>query len=267
MIVHTALGAVGLDESGRGVPVLWLHGFPHDRSVWAPQLASPAPGFRYLAPDLPGFGESVQLPDPSLDAWADWIATLLDTLAIDRAVIAGLSMGGYLALAFWRRHPGRVLALVLADTRAGADSEETRSKRRERQGLVRAEGPGVIADLMIPGMVGQTTRAERPAVVATIHAVMQRASVAGIVDGLQALMDRDDSTATLATVTVPTLVLCGEEDVLTPVADSQLIAAGIAGSRLALMPGVGHVSNIEAPEVFNALLSDFLAATIRTDKT
>lgn len=267
MIVHTALGAVGLDDAGSGVPVVWLHGFPHDRTVWAPQLASPAPGFRYLAPDLPGFGESVQLPDPSLDTWADWIATLLDTLSIDRAVIAGLSMGGYLAFAFWRRHPERVLALVLADTRAGADSDEARAKRRETQSLVLAEGSGAIADLMIPGMAGKTTRAERPAAVATIHAVMRRASVAGIVDGLQALMDRDDSTPTLATIAVPTLVICGEEDVLTPVADSRLIAAGIAGSRLALIPGAGHVSNIAAPEAFNALLSDFLAATIRTDKT
>jgi len=267
LIVHTPLGAVGLDESGLGVPVLWLHGFPHDRSAWAPQLTSPAPGFRYLAPDLPGFGESVQIADPSLDAWADWIATLLDTLAIDRAVIAGLSMGGYLAFAFWRRHPERVRALVLADTRAGADSKQARATRRERQGLVRAEGPGVIADLMITGMVGRTTRAERPGIVAGIHAMMRRASVGGIVDGLQALMDRDDSTPTLATITVPTLVICGEEDVLTPVSDSREIAAGIAGSRLAPIPGSGHVSNLEAPAVFNALPSDFLTATIRSDKT
>ena len=267
MIVHTALGAVGLEESGRGVPVVWLHGFQHDRTVWAPQLASPAPGFRYLAPDLPGFGESVQLADPSLDAWADWIATLLDTLAIDRAVIAGLSMGGYLAFAFWRRHPRRVLGLVLADTRPGPDSEEARGKRREMQSLVLAEGPGAIADRMIAGMVGKTSHAERPAAVATIDAVMRRASVGGITDGLQALMDRDDSTATLATITVPTLVLCGEEDALTPVAESRAMSAAITGSRLALIAGAGHVSNIESPEVFNALLSDFLAATIRTDKT
>lgn len=267
MIVHTALGAVGLDDSGPGVPVLWLHGFPHDRSAWAPQLASPAPGFRYLAPDLPGFGESVQLADPSLDAWADWVATLLDTLTIDRAVIAGLSMGGYLAFAVWRRHPERVLALVLADTRPGADSDETRGKRREMQSLVLAEGPGAIADRMIAGMVGKTSHAERPAAIATIDAVMRRASIGGITDGLQALIDREDSTATLSTITVPTLILCGDEDTLTPVAESRAMAAAIAGSRLALIPAAGHVSNIEAPEVFNALLSDFLAATIRTAKT
>lgn len=267
MIIQLPLGAVGLEESGRGIPVVLLHGFPHDRTLWAPQLASPAPGFRYIAPDLPGFGDSVQLADPSLDAWADWVATLLDALAIDRAVIAGLSMGGYLAFAFWRRHPGRVLALVLADTRPGADSDAARGKRREMQSLVIAEGPGAIADRMITGMVGKTARVERPAAVATIDAVMRRASVGGITDGLQALIDREDSTATLATITVPTLVLCGEEDALTPVAESRAMAAAIAGSRLALIPGAGHVSNIEAPEVFNALLSDFLATTIRVDET
>lgn len=264
MIVHTRLGAVGLDESGSGVPVLLLHGFPHDRTLWAPQLASPAPGFRYLAPDLPGAGESVQLAEPELDAWADWAAALLDTLGIDRAVVGGLSMGGYLAFALWRRHPERIRALVLADTRAGADSSEARGKRREMQALVLAEGPDAVAARMIAGMVGKTSRADRPEVVDALDAMMRRASVGGITDALQALMDRADSTPTLGTVTVPTLILCGEEDALTPVPESRAMAAAIPGARLELIAGAGHASNFEAPEAFNALLSDFLAATLRS---
>ena len=267
MILHTPLGAVGIDESGTGVPVLLLHGFPLDCSLWDPQRASPAPGFRYLAPDLPGFGGSVQQSEPSLDAWADWTASLLDTLAIDRAVVGGFSMGGYLAMAFWRRHPHRVRALVLADTRAGADSEEARAKRREMQGLALAEGAGAVAGKMLPGLVGKSSHAGRPEVVAALDAMIRRASPGAIVDALQALMDRDDSTATLATITAPTLIVCGDEDTLTPPAESRSMAAAIPGSRLAIIPGAGHASNFEAPEVFNRLLSDFLAATLPSAQT
>lgn len=267
MIVRTPLGAVGLDEAGTGAPVLLFHGFPHDRSLWAAQLAAPTHGFRFLAPDLPGFGESVAVPVPHLDAWADQMAVLLDTLGIDRTVVGGLSMGGYLALAFWRRYPARVRALVLADTKAGADSEEARGKRREMQRLARAEGPGAVAERMLPGMVGRSTRAARPEVDAALDAMMRRVSIGGLTDALQALMDREDSTATLATITVPTLILCGEEDLLTPVAESRAMHAAIAGSALGLIAGAGHVSNVEAPERFNRLLSDFLAATLRTGQT
>lgn len=267
MIIHTPLGAVGLDEAGSGVPLVLLHGFPHDRTLWASQLLYPASGYRYIALDLPGFGDSVQLAEPNLDAWADWLAAVLDTLKIEKAVIGGLSLGGYLAMAFWRRHPGRVRALVLADTRAGADSDEARAKRRENQALVLAEGPGAIAEKSISGMIGRSTREKRPAVVATLEAMMRRASVGGVTDALQAMMDRDDSTESLPTITVPTLVICGEEDALTPVTESRAMIELIPGSRLALVPGAGHVSNIEAPAVFNGLLSDFLAATIRTGQS
>lgn len=260
-------GRIGVDESGDGAPVLLLHGFPHDRSLWAPQLRAPAPGHRYIAPDLPGFGESEPLARPHLDAWADWLAAFLDARGIHRAVVGGLSMGGYLTLAFWRRHPARVRALLLADTRAGADSEEARTKRREMQALARTEGAGAVSERMLTGMVGRTTRETRPDLVAQLDAMMRRAGVRGISDALQALMDRDDSTATLPTITVPTLVVCGEEDVLTPVAESRALHAAIAGSRLALIPGAGHASNFEAPEVFNRLLSDFLAATLRAGPT
>ncbi len=255
------------DEAGAGEPVVLLHGYPMDRTLWAPQLAAPAPGFRYLAPDLPGFGETPRGSAPHVDAWADWIAAFLDARGIDRAVVGGLSMGGYLAFAFWRRHPARVRALVLCDTRAGADTPDGRAKRVEMQQVARAEGAGAIAARMITGMTGKTTRAERPAVVATLEAMMRRAPVPGIVDALQLLMDRPDSTPTLETITVPALVLCGDEDAITPLAESRAMHAAIPGSRLGVVPRAGHASNLESPEAFNALLSGFLAATIRTDQT
>ena len=263
MIVHTRFGAVGVDEAGAGEPLLLLHGYPLERRYWAPQLAQPAAGARYLAPDLPGFGESVACAGDSLDGWADWLAALLDSLDVRRAIVGGHSMGGYLALAFWRRFPERVRALLLVDTRAGADSDAGRAKRREMQSLVLAEGAGAIADRMITGLIGKTTRASHPDVVAVLDAMMRRAGVGGITDALQAMLDREDSVSLLETITVPTLVVCGEEDTLTPVTESHVLHAGIKGSRLALIPGAGHASNFEAPAVFNALLPEFLAATIR----
>lgn len=262
MIVHTRAGDVGYDEAGEGAPVLLLHGFPHDRSLWAPQLAASLPG-RRIAPDLPGFGDSTSAAEATFDCWADGIADLLDALAIERAIVGGLSMGGYLAFALWRRHPRRIGALVLADTRAGADSEEGRAKRREMQALARAEGAGAVSERMMAGMVGRTTRAERPEVIRTLDAMMRRASIPAITDALDALMDREDSTPTLATITVPTLIVCGEEDALTPVAESRAMHAAIPGSELGILPRAGHASNLEAPEAFNGLLSRFLAATIR----
>lgn len=263
MIVHSRAGVVGYDDRGIGPTLLLLHGFPHDRSLWAPQLADPALGVRCIAPDLPGFGESGPTDEANLDCWADWVAAFLDAIKVERAIVGGLSMGGYLAFALWRRHPHRVNALVLADTKAGADSEEARAKRRDMQSLARAEGVGAVAERMITGMVGKTTRAERPAVIATLDAMMRRASEPAISDALDALMDRPDSAPTLGTITVPTLVLCGEEDALTPVAESEVLHAGIAGSTLGIIPRAGHASNLEDPAAFNGLLSRFLSATIR----
>lgn len=261
MIVQTRHGPVGLDTAGDGVPLVLLHGFPHDRTLWAPQLAQAIPGARLLAPDLPGFGESAAVAEASLDAWSDWLAGLLDALGLERVALGGLSMGGYLCFAFWRRHRARVRALVLADTRAGADSDEARAKRRDMQRLVAAEGIAAVAERMLPGMVGRTTRESRPEVVAVLDAMMRRASTRAVHDALEALATRADSTPTLATIDVPTLIVCGEEDVLTPPAESRAMHAAIAGSRLAILATAGHASNVEVPREFSDLLSGFVGAT------
>jgi 3-oxoadipate enol-lactonase len=263
MIVPTGTGNVGLDDTGSGAPILLLHGFPHDRSLWAAQLAAAIPGARMLAADLPGFGESDPVAVATLDAWADWTAALLDALGIDRVTLGGLSMGGYLCFAVWRRHPDRVRGLVLADTKAGADSAEARAGRLAMQALVAEGGADAVADRMIAGMVGKTTRATDPAVVAMLQAMMRRASPRAIHDALDALRTRADSTPTLATIDVPTLIICGEEDALTPPAESRTMHAAIPGSRLELLPGAGHASCVEAPARFNALLSEWVAATLR----
>jgi 3-oxoadipate enol-lactonase len=267
MIVRTAFGPVGYDEAGAGEPVLWLHGYPLDRTLWAPQLADPAAGFRYLAPDHPGFGESARIASTTLDAWADWAVAFLDALGVGRAVVGGLSMGGYLALAIWRRHPDRVRALLLADTRAGADSAEVRAKRDEMKMVLLSQGVGAVADRLITGMVGKTTRAQRPELVDQLDAMMRRSSVDAVSDAREVLLGRPDATPTLGTISVPTLIVCGDEDVLTPVAESRALQAAIPGSRLEVIAGAGHVSNFEAPAVFNRLLKAYLTATIRTGPT
>lgn len=260
MILETAQGRIGYDEAGHGLPVLLLHGFPHDRTLWAAQLSAAPPGARLIALDLPGFGESESATVPSLDHWADWTAAALDALEIREAVVAGLSMGGYLAFALWRRHAARIRGLVLADTRAGADTLEGQAKRVAMQAQAVKDGAGAIADAMMPGMLGKTTRETRPRVVAFMDAMLRRASVPAIHDALDAMRTRPDSTPTLPGIRVPTLVLCGDEDVLTPVKESEAMAAALPDAQLGIIPGAGHASCVEHPAAFNALLSGFLQA-------
>jgi len=184
---------------------------------------------------------------------------VLDKLGIDRAVIGGLSMGGYIAFAIWRRHRERVRALVLVDTRAGVDADETRAARQAHIDLVRSRGAAVLAAQLVTGQLGTRTRERHPDIVEVVRDMIARAPVDGIVGAIEAMMARPDSTPTLATIDVPTLVLVGEEDRLTPLAESQKIHAAIAGSRLEIIARAGHLSNIERPAAFNHVLSEFVA--------
>jgi pimeloyl-ACP methyl ester carboxylesterase len=247
------------DDGGSGTPCLFIHGFPHDRSQWAPQLQGLTVNVRCLAPDLRGFGETTVSPPYSMDRYADDMAALLDVLHVERAVIAGLSMGGYVAFAFWRRHPHRVRALALCNTKAGADSEEAREKRRGQMAVAREHGSGAIADAMLTGMVGKTTREKRPEITNAVHRMISSAPVEGIVGALQAMMDRPDSNPTLPTINVPTLVVTGDEDTIIPVEESRAMHAAIRGSALEVISGAGHLSNLERPAAFNHVFSEFLA--------
>lgn len=258
MLAEIGARTIAYDDAGEGRPIVFIHGFPHHRKLWAPQLRALAGHRRAIALDLPGFGESDMPERFAIDAWAEQLATFLDALDIDRAVVAGLSMGGYIALAFWRLHRDRVHALVLADTRAGADSEEGKAKRRETIALARTEGPTAVARAMLPGMVGKTTREREPSVVAAMRAMMESASVDAIVGASEAMMQRADSTDLLATIDVPTLIIVGEEDALTPPKEARAMHEGIRGSRLEIIPAAGHVSNVERPAAFNHVLAEFV---------
>jgi len=163
-------------------------------------------------------------------------------------------------MAFWRRHRARVRGLVLMDTRSGADSPAGRIRRDEMIALARARGSAAVADAMIPGMVGKRTREKCPEVVDAVHRMLERAPVEGVIGALQALRDRPDSTGTLATIEVPTLVVVGDEDVLTPPSESVVLHAGIRGSRFERIAGAGHVANLERPAAVNHVLSEFLSS-------
>ena len=262
MRVDIGTRGIAYDDAGEGRPVVFVHGFPHHRKLWAPQLRALAGHSRVIALDLPGFGESDMPERFSMESWADSLALFLDALAIDRAVIAGLSMGGYVTFAFWRLHRDRVLALVLADTRAGADTEEGKGKRRETIDLARREGSTSVARAMLPGMVGKSTREREPSVVATMRAMLESASVDSIVGASEAMIARADSSPLLPTIDVPTLIICGEEDVLTPPKESRAMHEAIPGSRLEIIPGAGHVSNIERPAAVNQVLAEFIGQGI-----
>lgn len=251
---------VGYDDVGSGDAVVFLHGFPHRRALWASQLGALMERARCIAVDLRGLGESEGDGPWSMDQYADDVVELLDHLRIDRAVVCGVSMGGYVAFALWRRHPHRVRGLVLMDTKAGADTEEAAKKRRDMMALARERGSGAVADSMITGMVGKSTREKCPEVVDAVHRMLESAPVSGVLGALEALVGRPDSTPTLPTITVPTLIVVGNEDVLTPVRESEYMHRKIADSRLEVISGAGHVSMVERPAAVNHLLSEYLAA-------
>lgn len=250
---------IGYNDVGKGEAVLFLHGFPHNRSLWAAQLSALFDRARCIAPDLRGFGSSTVAAPYSMDQYADDAVALLDALSIERAVMCGLSMGGYVALALWRRHRARVRGLILMDTRAEGDSPEGRVRRDEMIVLARAKGSGGVADAMIAGTVGKQTREKCPEVVDAVHRMLESAPLAGVVGALEALRDRPNATSSLGTIDVPTLILVGEDDVLTPPSEAALLHAEIRGSRLEVIARAGHLANLERPAAVNHVVSEYLA--------
>lgn len=260
--MNARVNGVRLAYSDRGkgheTALLLIHGFPLDRRLWAAQMSGLASAVRVIAPDLRGHGCSETSAGPlTMDQQADDLAALLDHLGIERAVVAGLSMGGYIAFALWRRHADRIRALVLADTRAEPDSVVARVNRETTMAQVQKTGAAALADTMLPRLLSPSSLAT-PRIVAAAHKMMAEQPVAGIVGALGGLRDRADSRPTLPTITAPTLVIAGAEDALTPPADGAALAAAIPGAQLAIVPRAGHLSPLENPRAFNAAVRAFL---------
>lgn len=249
---------IAFDDIGTGEPVVFLHAFALDRTMWAPQISALAARYRCLSMDLRGSGDSNVPPPYSMDQYADDIAALLHSRSIARATIVGLSMGGYVAFALWRRHRPRVRALVLADTRASADTEEGLTRRKDLIVAARREGSTGVADRQVPALLGKTTRDRHPEIMKLVHTTISRAPVEGIVGQLEAMMTRPDSRPTLETIDVPVLIIVGEEDAVTPPKEARAMHEAIAGSRLEIIAQAGHLSSLERPAAFNTALAELL---------
>ena len=275
------------DDRGSGLPLLMVHGFPLDHTMWAGQIDglggkgdSPhlceapsgpfrqmgtvpfSPPLRVIAPDLRGFGRSRRrgADKVTMADFADDLAALLDALEISEPVVlCGLSMGGYIAFAFWRQHAARLRALILCDTRAAADGPEAAAARAVMAERVLCEGPAPLVETMLPRVLGAATLRKRPDLVENVRRVMMAADPRGVAAATRGMAERPDMTESLPQIGCPTLVVVGAEDVVSPPAEMRGIAAAIPAARFVEIPSAGHLSPLEKPAAVNAAIAEFLA--------
>lgn len=253
---------IAYDESGSGIPLLFIHGWPHNRKLWSGQLSGLPTQARCIAPDLRGFGESSVMEPYSIDQYADDLVALLDVMGIDRVVACGLSMGGYVAFSMLRQHRERLRGLILTSTRASADTPEAREKRARLIEFVREHGVEALAGKQLRAMVGETTFASRRVVRESLRTLMAVAPVEGVIGALRAMAERRDATDLLSTIDLPTLVVGGAEDGFTPPQELEAMAKAIPDCRFELIAGVGHACAFERPAAYNHLVSEYLSTLL-----
>ena len=257
---RVTVNGVGLavDVVGDGPAILFIHGYPLDRSIWRHQVEH-LDGWRRIAPDLRGMGGS-DAPDLgySMTTYADDLAALLDSLGVDHVVLCGLSMGGYVAFEFLRRHRARVRGLVLVDTRAESDSAEGRRSRDVAAQTAREDGTRAVAAAMLPKLFAEETEEAVGEPWRQVERMIVATPIPGIVGALAAMRDRPDSTALLESLDLPALIIVGEHDRITPLASSHRMASALAGSRLEVIQHAGHLSPVEQPATVTEAMRDFL---------
>jgi pimeloyl-ACP methyl ester carboxylesterase len=247
------------DDHGAGLPVLFIHGFPLNRRIWNPQLKD-LHSARLLAPDLRGHGESQNMPaEFSMDQYADDLAAFLDAVGVTSPVLlCGLSMGGYIAFAFYRKYRSRVKGLILTATRAGADTPEGKANRDKASALAQVEGVQAIVNSMLPKMLAPQTYSTKPELVQLVENIMMETTLEGVISDLAGLKERTDSTTTLGQIYCPTLIIHGEQDQIIPIEEAEAMHLAIRGSQLELIPNAGHLLNMEQPGLFNQAVDQFL---------
>lgn len=258
--IDTARGPIKWHEAGAGWPLVLLHAFPLTAEMWRPQLERVPPDWRFIAPEL-----SSAVPprgDRTIDDYAADVGALLDALKMDDAVIGGLSMGGYIAFALFRRSPELFSGMILADTRPQADSPQGRDDRVKMRELVSREGVGAVADRMLPRLLSKQTFEERPELVQRVREIIESNTPRAVDAALHAMMTRPDSTPDLARMSCATLVIVGEEDSVTPPSEADAMHRAIERSVLVSLAGAAHLSSLEQPDAFSRALADFLLSHI-----
>ena len=244
------------DDIGNGLPLVLLHAFPLDRTLWRSQIAGLQHVYRVIAPDLRGFGNSSDTDGEavSMDQYAADVKALLDSLNVSQVVMGGLSMGGYVALAFYANYPDRVKGLLLANTRATADSPEGKQTRLDNARKVSEAGPFFLFEAMAPNLLGATARLELQV---GVRGMMSRQHRSGIMSALRGMAARPDRTSLLRFATVPALIITGSADALIPPSDSEVMHALIPDSTLVVLPEAGHLSNVDKADAFNDAVRAF----------
>jgi 3-oxoadipate enol-lactonase len=241
-------------DTGTGVPILWIHGFPLSARIFDAQQK--IPGARHVIPDLPGFGRSE--PPSGAVSIADYARLVigeLDRLGIDQAIFAGLSMGGYIAFAAAKLAPERIKGLILIDTRESPDDEKARAGRFETIEKVHSNGVEIVADAMLPKMLTDAAPADMRQ---RVREIMTSSSAEGVTSALRAMAERPDAGAVLESIAVPVLVIVGANDAITPPADAERMAGAVAGAKLVIVPGAAHLSNVEKADEVNAAIEEFV---------
>ena len=246
-------------EAGTGTPVILVHAFALEQTMWDAQVAALKDRYRVITIDMRGFGNSAVVKGTSqMKQMAADVHEVMKALAIDKAIMVGLSMGGYVLFAFYRAFKDAVQALVFADTRATADTEEARANRLRSAEKAEREGAAAIADETTPKLLGDTTLSNHPDLVKRVHTIQAANSPDGIAAAQRGMAARPDSTDLLAEIVCPTLVIVGTEDKLTPPSEAELIHRGIRNSKLRVIEHSGHLSNMETPDEFNKILIEFI---------
>jgi 3-oxoadipate enol-lactonase len=259
--VHYGTSSVAMSyrDLGEGEPLVLLHAFPLNGRMFESQMSAFSGDHRVVAPDYPGFGRSPRTPaQPDVRYYAEGLRGLLDRLHLERVILGGVSMGGYVAFECMRRFPERFSALILANTRAEPDSEETRETRNEMALRVAQEGVGVLVELQMKRLLAPHTLHNDEELVQSVRTMILENSPDGVVAALGAMRERPDSSPLLGEIGVPTLVVGGEEDSISSPEIMGAMAAKIPGASHVTIPQTAHLSNLEAPEEFNSALTDFL---------
>lgn len=252
--------ALNIEDKGNGeFPIVFIHGFPFNNTTWEPQFNSLNNEYRVIAPDLRGYGKSTRGTEIiSISLFADDLIDMLDSLGIKKAIFCGLSMGGYISLNIFKRYPDRCKALILSDTQCLADSQSTKENRYKTMLQIASEGLEKFAESFVNNVFAAQTIISNPSLVNKIKSLILSTSPQTITETLEALATREDTCGILNKINIPTLILCGTEDKITPTHLSEFMHANIKNSTLKIIEHAGHLTNLENENQFNKYIKEFI---------